>query len=477
MTEFNTHSRRSFLKGASCAGLGFLSYASTITSLKAMNAAAISNSTVRNSNDYKAIVVFFKFGGNDSFNTLVPYDQPRYDEYYMSRGNIGLLRNNLRPITLASSDPDDREYGLHPRLPKLQELFNAKKLAFTANVGTLVKPINKTQYDNGIDLPVGLYSHNDQQEMWQTSMPDQRTAIGWGGRISDLINDMQNSAENVSMLISLGGTNIFQTGNKFSEYSITQNGSVGFTGYGSQSKHIDIGRTRAMKSFMEDNYKDIFKKTYAELMRSSRDANTDFSSAINNAPNFGGFSNADFGQQLKMIAQTISVRQELNFQRQIFFIGVGGWDHHKDLLTLHDDRLGYIDSDLKAFQDAMESIAIDDNVLLLQLSEFGRTISSNDTGTDHAWGGHVYSMGGVNLIDGGLVHGVYPSLDLSSPDNPLNAESRGRMIPGISTDEYFGEVARWFGVDAANLPYVFPNIGEFYDYLNVKHPVGFLKPY
>lgn len=469
-------SRRGFLGQASCAGLGYLSLASTLSSLKALNAAAMSNSDVIDGDEYKAIVVLFKYGGNDSFNTLIPYDQSRYDEYYTARGNVGLLRDTLNPVTLAASDPDGKEFALHPSLNQLAGLFNSQKAAFVANVGTLSQKTTKAEYENEIGLPVGLYSHNDQQEMWQTSITDQRTAIGWGGRIADLINDM-NVAENVSMLISLGGSNVFQSGNSYSAYNISDTGSVGFNDYGAnQFKDISTARTRAMKSFMEDQYDDIFKRTYAQLMRRSRDADADFTSAIDNAQDFTGFSPSGFGKELKMIARTISAKDELNFKRQIFFIGVGGWDHHKDLLTGHEALLSYIDSDLKAFQDAMETANMDDCVLLLELSEFGRTISSNDTGTDHAWGGHVYAMGGTNLINGGLVHGEYPSLDLTS-NNPLNAEVRGRMIPQISTDEYFGEIARWFGVAASDLNYVFPNIGTFYDYINEKHPVGILKPY
>lgn len=475
MKKINKISRRSFLGQASCAGLGYLSLASTLTSLRAMNASAISNSSINANGDYKAIVVLFKFGGNDSFNTLIPNDTANYNEYLSERGNVALAQNTLLPINLTSPDPNGRLFGLHPSLGGLQSLFNSGKAAFVANVGTKMKSdMTVSDYQNGLHIPVGLYSHNDQQEMWQTSITDRRTAIGWGGRIADLIND-QNTNTNISMSISLSGINTFQIGNVESEYSITPSGSVGYTGYGG-SDDRNQARTAGLNGFMEHQYNDIFKQTYADMLRSSRDAHAIFSSAIANASTFNQFSGSPLGANMEMIAKTISVKDDLGLNRQIFFVGIGGWDAHSNLLADHSDLLSVVDPDLTAFSNAMEQINMEDQVLLLEMSEFGRTISSNNNGTDHAWGGHVYAVGGTNLINGGLVHGNYPSL-VYGPNNPYNAESRGRMIPGISTEEYFGEIARWFGVPASELNYVFPNIGEFYDYINDKHPVGILKPY
>lgn len=469
-------SRRRFLGQASCAGLGTLSFANTLLNLKAVNAAAISNSAV-GSSSFKGLVVLFKLGGNDSFNTIIPRDTANFNEYYNSRGAIALESTQLLPINLSSPDPDGRLYGLHPELDNLQTLFNMQKAAFIANVGTLVRPTSLVDYTANNYLPLGLYSHSDQQEQWQTSIPDKRALIGWGGRVADLIND-QNSAENLSMCVSLAGRNIFQTGNTTIEYAINNSsGSTGITGYNFNSSSLyDISRSTAVKSMVEQTYADMFKQTYVDVVRSSRDAHADFQSAISNAATFTQFTNSNLGRTLEMIAKVMSVRQEMGFVRQIFYVGIGGWDTHQNQAGAHDDLLQNVDNDLKNFQDALEQIGLQDCVLTAQMSEFGRTISSNASGTDHAWGGNVYVMGGQNLIHGGLVHGQFPSLDLTSA-NAINAEPRGRLIPQISTDAYFGEIARWFGVAAVDLPYVFPNIGQFYSYLSDKHPVGFLKPY
>lgn len=469
--------RRRFLGQASCAGLGAISFVNTLLNLKALNAAAISNSSVL-SGSYKALVVLFKLGGNDSFNTIVPRDTVHYDEYLNARGTaIALNSSQLLPLNLFAPDPDGRLYGLHPRMDNLQTLFNTQKAAFVANVGTLVRPTTLTDYVSNNYLPLGLYSHSDQQEQWQTSIPDKRALIGWGGRIADLIND-QNSAENISMNISLGGRNIFQTGNNVIEYAINNSsGSTGITGYDFGASGLyDQARSTAIKSMIEERYADIFKQTYVDVVRSSRDAHADFQSAISGSDNFSQFTGSDLGQSLEMIAKVISVRQSMGFDRQIFYVGIGGWDTHQNQTGIHEDLLQYVDNDLQNFQDALGQIGMEDCVLTVQLSEFGRTLSSNASGTDHAWGGNVYVMGGQNLIHGGLVHGQFPSLDLS-PSNPINAEPRGRLIPQISTDAFFGEIARWFGVPAVDLNYVFPNIGQFYSYLTDKHPVGFLKPY
>ncbi len=441
-----------------------------------MNAAAISNSSV-GSDSYKALVVLFKLGGNDSFNTIIPRDTVNFNEYYNSRGAIALNSSQLLPLNLTSPDSNGRLYGLHPELDNLQTLFNTQKAAFIANVGTLVRPTSLSDYTSNNYLPLGLYSHSDQQEQWQTSIPNQRALIGWGGRVADLIND-QNSAENLSMCVSLAGRNIFQTGNTVVEYAINNSsGSRGITGYNfNSSTQYDVARSTAVKSMVEETYADMFKQTYVDVIRSSRDAHADFQAAIASAATFSQFTSSDLGQTLEMIAKVISVRQEMGFVRQIFYVGIGGWDTHQNQDGAHDDLLRYVDNDLHNFQDALEQIGMQDCVLTAQMSEFGRTISSNASGTDHAWGGNVYVMGGQNLINGGLVHGQFPSLDLSNL-NLINAEPRGRLIPQISTDAYFGEIARWFGVPAVDLEYVFPNIGQFYSYLTDKHPVGFLKPY
>ena len=85
---------------------------------------------------------------------------------------------------------DGRLWALHPSLVNLQGLFNQGKMGIVANVGPLVAPVTKTDYDNGTAaLPPQLFSHSDQTLHWQTAIPDQSPRTGWGGRVADMVED------------------------------------------------------------------------------------------------------------------------------------------------------------------------------------------------------------------------------------------------------------------------------------------------
>ena len=194
-------SRRKFIKEFGLGAMG-LSAASSITQLKAMNAAFLNNSAnFPESNDYKAIVCFYFAGGNDSFNMVVPRGNPEYDEYAVTRSDLAIAQNELLPITPVTSD--GKQYGLNPAMSNVHQLFNTGKVSFINNVGPLIEPTTKTAYqNNSAPIPLGLFSHSDQIKNCQTGMPHLRTQFGWGGRMADLLNDM-NTNENVSMNISL----------------------------------------------------------------------------------------------------------------------------------------------------------------------------------------------------------------------------------------------------------------------------------
>jgi len=464
-------SRRKFIGQASCAALGSVTFLNTLMNLKSLNAAAISNSSVTNNSGYKALVCLFQSGGNDSFNMLMPRTTSRYNEYAAARTNLAVPLSNLLPINF--TDASGYQYGLNPSMPGLQGLFNSNKAAFVANVGTLVDYTNKTDFYNGTaNLPLGLFSHSDQTQQWQTAILDERTSIGWGGKIADLIRD-QNTNQNISMNISLSGTNIFQTGNSTVEYAIDPyNGPVGIDDYNPNTQW-DFERlvTEGIDGIMEHQYTDIFKKTYAETVIDAQDAYAEISAALDG---FNGFSNASFGMSsvelsFEQIAKAIAVRDTLGFQRQIFFIDYGGWDHHEGLQD-HGPMLGDLDNGLVAFNAAMEELGIADDVLTFSVSEFGRTLTSNGQGSDHAWAGNVFMMGGTNLLNGGEIYGTYPSLALNSSIDL----GGGVLIPDTSADTYFAEVAKWFGVPDSDLSMLFPQLTNFYN-IGSGAPIGFLK--
>jgi uncharacterized protein (DUF1501 family) len=217
MSDHKGMSRRKFIGTASCAAIGTTTFFSTLFNLGMANeAAARSVRAVKATNsDYKALVCILLAGGNDSFNMLVPTDRGAYNAYAATRSNLAIPLNSLLSISpLGGSQPP---LAVHPAMPEVQSLFNTGKLSFVANVGTLVQPTTKAQFMNGsVKLPLGLFSHADQIQQWQTSVPQSRSAYGWGGRVADILQSMNNN-QDISMNISLSGRNVFQSGGRSAE--------------------------------------------------------------------------------------------------------------------------------------------------------------------------------------------------------------------------------------------------------------------
>lgn len=452
-----------------CSALGGSTLFSTLINLKAANAAAMANSTVAAMDDYKALVCISLQGGNDSFNMLVPKSGAAYDNYKTTRSNLALAANDLLGINPLNGG--GQQFGLHPSMPRLQSLFNQGKLSFVSNVGSLVEPALDKQdvWNERIRLPLGLYSHADQLMHWQTATPHVRSAAGWGGKIADMINDM-NANQNISMNISLSGTNTFQTGNQTIEYTLDPTeGSIGINGDNNDWLFNQI-RKKAIDNMLEYNYQDVFKKTYTKTIKNAREADVEFSQAIegNEFSNFGT-DEYQFSERLHMVARTIEARNTLNMSRQTFFVEFGGWDHHDEVLNSQAGMLSMMDNGLSAFQKALEDQGIADQVTTFVISDFGRTLTSNGNGTDHGWGGNMFVMGGA--VNGQRIFGEYPSLRLES-DLDLGS---GRLMPTLSADEYFAELALWFGVPPSDLKTIFPNIGNFYNVNSGTAPIGFLN--
>ncbi|HEX5626319.1 MAG TPA: DUF1501 domain-containing protein, partial [Saprospiraceae bacterium] len=299
-----------------------------------------------------------------------------------------------------------------------------------------------------------------------------RSNIGWGGRMADLIRDM-NQAKDISMNISLSGTNIFQTGNETIEFAIDpRSGSIGISGYGTTNMYdqFNLARTHAIDTLLDHSYQDVFQKTYMDVIRSSRDGHVSFTKALESAVDLQTpFSDNEISQAFRMIARTISAHESLQFKRQIFFVNFSGWDHHDEVLNNQSQMLGIVDNALSEFNMALEELQMFNQVTTFTASEFGRSLTSNGNGTDHAWGGNVMVMGGA--VNGKKMHGKYPLL---TANNDLNIYD-GIMIPTTSVDQYFAELGLWMGVAPNDLKYMLPNIGNFYDTASGKAPLGFLK--
>lgn len=470
--------RRRFLGQASCAAVGGMALINTLLNLRLMGSASAAEIGA----PYRAVVCLFLAGGNDSFNVLVPRDPTHFLEYQTIRGGLhtatagGLALPNagasggILPIT-PLGDLGGRQFGLHPAMGRVRDLFEAGRAAFVANVGSLVQPgMTRTLHDAGVNLPFGLYSHADQIEQWQTSHPEGRSTIGWAGRAADLLHGM-NADNGLSMNISIGGTNTWQNGNTVFQYGMSPGGVDELDGYENDWDHDQWGmsplRGAAVDGQLAMDYKNLFEKTFAQKSRSAIEAYKVFQSATSlPLPGNVVFPDTGVGNSFKMVARTIAGRGLLGATRQTFFVQVGGWDHHDEVINNQQVMLGQISNAVGAFYDALDAMGMADQVTTFTASDFGRTLTSNGRGSDHAWGGNHFVVGGG--VRGRRIFGEYPSL---VTDNPLDT-GRGRLIPTTSVDVYFAELALWLGVPRSSLPLVIPNIGRFYDPASSASPLG-----
>lgn len=456
--------RRSFLKTTGCAALGCTTAFSSLINMKAIASAVLDK--MDGDKEYKALVCIMMAGGADSHNMLIPRGDFEYNEYLTTRSNLAIPKSQIIP--LSHSPIDGRMYGVHPDMPQTANLFNSQKLSWLANVGTLIEPITKAQYQsNTATLPIGLYSHSDQTKHWQTGRPGDRSTHGWAGRMADLIKT-QNGNPELSMNISLGGTNYFQSGNSTSEFSIEPDGEFGMRGYGTDNNYHNL-RDEAIDDILERDYADMYKDTYINTFKKSMDGSAILKEALAETPELStNFSQTKLSTQLAMIAKIIAARESLGFTRQTFFINVGGWDHHDEVLESQKEKLPELDSALSEFMSALEEMGVEDSVTTFSVSDFGRTLTSNGDGSDHAWGGNAMVMGGA--VKGGKIYGEYPSLELNS-DLML---PRGVIIPTTSACEYLAELALWFGVSQSDLFEIFPDLNNFYSPSD-EYPIGFME--
>ena len=467
-------SRRKFLGEASCAAIGSTAFLSTALNLGMINTAAARPHIIGAPGDYKAVVCILLAGGADSFNFLIPTTQSEYDLYSNFRGDLALDQfNDVLQITPLNTG--GKTYGIHNGMPMIKTLFDQNKAAFVANIGTLVEPISDSDdfYTSNKSLPLGLYSHADQIMQWQTSVPQDRSAVGVGGRMADILKDM-NTIEGISMNISLDGKNRFQAGNEVIEYSISNDpnpeniGIQSLVPWWSNSGFLTEQRNGAVNNIIEQTYGNIFQDTYSSLHTQTVEAAEIFKTALAKRPGYNTvFPDFNWARDLRMMADVMSVQQHLGANRQIFFTTFGGWDHHDEVIMNQQGMLPLVDGAIGSLYSALEDLGLEDKVTILTISDFARTLTTNGGGSDHAWGGNSLILGGA--VNGGNIIGEYPEL---RADHELNLDERGRYLPQISVDELYAELALWFGVSTNDLNYILPNIGNFNDYSTNPAPLG-----
>jgi uncharacterized protein (DUF1501 family) len=433
--------RRSFIKYASLAAAGS---AMGLRPFGALNALA------QSAPGYKALVCVFLFGGNDSNNTLIPFDTTGYANYASIRGDLALAQNTLLPLTPAPN------FAINPNLPDIQTLFNNNNAAFVANVGTLIQPLTRAEYLAGQTCPTNLFSHPDQQLEWQNAAQSASTQTGWAGRIADSLGATYNQGASIPMITSVAGDTLFCNGTATSPVSISP-GNVGAASCSEGSEctarqasaqallTLDTGVSlvQADDSITTNAY--AYAKTLSDAVQSITPLKTVFP------------ANNSLGAQLQQIAQIIQVRSALGVQRQIFFASLGNFDTHADQLPLQSTLLAEISPALAAFYAATVELNVASEVTTFTMSDFSRTFQPNsNNGSDHAWGAHHIVIGGA--VKGGQIYGTYPTLALGGPDD---SGSNGRWVPSTASSQYAATLAQWFGVPVADLPTVLPSIDNF----------------
>lgn len=261
------------------------------------------------------------------------------------------------------------------------------------------------------------------------------------------------------MNISLTGSNTWQSGEDVFEYTVSPEGAISLDGYDpantDEYSTIPI-RTRAVDAQLAFEYQHLLTQAFAAKRRGAMDAYTLFNSATNvTLPPGVPFPDTELANQFKMVARAIAGHSTLGHSRQTFFIEYGGWDHHDGVIAQQAEMLPEVDAAVKAFYDCLAALGLENSVTLFTASDFGRTLTTDSDGADHAWGGNHFVVGGA--VNGQRLYGNYPSLYI---DNPLDV-GRGRLRTQVSVDSYFAELALWLGVPKSSLPPCCQTSGTF----------------
>ncbi|MEZ0242216.1 MAG: DUF1501 domain-containing protein [Sphingomonas sp.] len=452
-------SRRAMLKRAS--EIGFMGAAAPM----ALNLAAMGDAAAATApgDDYKALVCVFLYGGNDHPNTLIPFDKVNHARYMGIRGGVSFQRKDLMATALTPTTPqtltDDLQYAFAPYLPRLKVLFDGGKLAPLLNVGSLITPITRAQFDGSnralYPLPPKLFSHNDQQTYWQ-ALGSEGSTVGWGGRIGDFALSSNDQA--LLTCISASGNAVFVSGEKALQYQISPSGAIPVKAI----QKLDYGTpaiSEALHQLITAQSAHAFENELGIVARRSIEMEGIVNGAlskVNLQTNFdivpGENSLAD---QLKIVARLIGARKQLGSRRQVFFVSLDGFDHHSNLSQKHNELMSKVDEAIAAFYVATVEMGVQRDVTTFTASDFGRTLVNNGDGSDHGWGSHHFIVGGA--VKGGRYYGTAPHVSATTDDQV----GQGRLLPSTSIDQYAATLAHWFGVPASEMATVLPNIGNF----------------
>ncbi|WP_439589123.1 DUF1501 domain-containing protein [Hydrogenophaga sp.] len=470
--QIDKHTRRAFLRRAG-------QFAFTGAALPtALNLAAMADAAAFDATDYKALVCVFLIGGNDYANTVVTYDNDSYDRYSAIRGGgtgrtaggVALAQSALAPTLLNPTTPlpGGRQYALHPAMTGMAGLFNSGAAAVQLNVGPLVMPITRQQYNIGNALlypvPPKLFSHNDQQSVWQSSEPE-GAATGWGGHLGDLA--LSSNTERAMTCISVSGNSAYLTGHSARPYGISTSGAVRIAALNNSITYGSTAIRAAMRELVLQNRTHVLENEYNLVTARAVSSEGMVSSALAQYPAshsaFSAFPTGNgLADQLKMVARMIAARNILGNRRQVFFVSMGGFDLHDNLVATQAELMSQLSSALTAFHASTVAMGVANQVTAFTASDFGRTLTSNGDGSDHGWGGHHFIVGGA--VRGKAFYGTAPPVSVTNSHTDAHDQwhvGQGRLLPSTSVDQYAATLATWFGVQNTELNGILPNLYHF----------------
>lgn len=509
--------------------------------LSAVGAAAAQSAASGSS--YQALICIFLQGGNDSNNLLLATDPGSFAQYWSARflgfdpialmppGTAAVAIGQTSPLTkrtVASTSqpehwggvlpikpataqlvpaanattaaPQPRTFALHPFLTNTSALFAAGRLAAIANVGTLLAPLTKAEYQKPGPttlIPPRLFSHADQQSAWQSGQVA-GAATGWGGLIGDTFAAANGAAADYTA-ISTAGNCVYLSGKTTEPFRVNfaKNQATAETisllsatgSYNSSSVLLAELRAGLQEYALGPNATNFLMVDYAAAVTRSINTSVIYDTALGakggayslvsppaafTDPISGRVTDNTLADQLQAVAETIAANAALGVKREVFFVQYGSFDTHDSENSRQGTLLAQLDHALGYFDGVMSSLGLQNQVTAFTASDFNRTFTTNGDGTDHAWGGHHLVMGGA--VKGGDIYGVYPTLGIdraATATTPAfaNPDATGNsLIPTTSVDVYMATMAKWMGVTDAQLAVIFPRLSAF-----PKTNLGFMK--
>ena len=417
----------------------------------ALNLATMGAAAAQSAADYKALVCVFLLGGNDAFNTMMPAAGAERARWQAARPELILPG---APLPLSALGYNGVPQAFASQLAEVKAVFDAGRCAVLANVGPLVQPMSLAQWNDGaptVPVPPQIASHSDQQNVWQTGVPDKPVNTGWLGRITDL---MAASSSGLPLCMSVGGDNILQVGEASTPYQLTLQGPVKVQGVQDLFGAPNVAAV-ALEQLLTQQRQHLMENYYSTTAKRAIEAERLVSAALLGSSMGTSFPETQVGRQLRMVARMVAARRALGQSRQVYYVGVGGWDFHGRQVPDQTRLLTELSQGLAAFYQATVALGVANQVTTFTASDFGRALQTNGDGCDHGWGGHHLVLGGA--VKGQRIYGAVPDAALRTNTDI----GQGRLLPTTSVDAYAATLARWFGVSDSNLNLVLPNVGRF----------------